>query len=98
MTFDRKLDCDSVVINWTSLPNVPCPIIGYFVSVTGAPVFQPPNPTNYTYLIGDSDCGNSFDISVYAVSAAGTGSVSTKSLLITCTREEANTLLMFLLM
>ena len=98
VTFDRKLDCDSVEIGWTSLPNVPCPIIGYFVSVTGTPVFQDPNWTNYTYPVRDSDCGNSFDISVYAVSAAGTGSVSTKSLLITCTREEANTLLMFILM
>ena len=89
--FNSNIECDTIVINWTPLPDDPCPISEYVIDISGVAVSLSTNWTNFTHPIGDSDCGNTFDISVYAVSVAGNGSNSTESLTINCTREENKT-------
>ena len=93
--FDASLKCDMITINWTSLPDDPCPIIGYIISISDVPMLLDASQTNFTHPISDSDCGNIFTISVNGVSAAGTGGTSTLSLPITCTREETKISLTF---
>lgn len=90
--FTLQQYCYKIVISWTALSDNPCPITGYSITVGSSTETVDADVTNYNYPISDSDCGNTLQISVSAVNAAGTGSSTTNSIDVVCICEYSHIL------
>ena len=86
VTFATQQFCNSIVITWNAVPDDPCPVTGYKIDVDNTTISVPAGLTsfNYVYPLGDNYCGNTYHISVYAISAAGMGSKAFTNQLIIC--------------
>ena len=76
-----------VVISWTPLSDSPRPITGYNITIDDSTETVDPSQNTYNVTVDDSDCGSSLQISVSAMSAAGTGSITTMSIPVNCICE-----------
>ena len=88
--FEVNQYCNEMMISWTSLSDSPRPITGYNITINDSKETVAANQTTYNFTISDSDCGSILQISMSAISAAGTGKITTISLLINCTHECTN--------
>ena len=81
--------CNDIITKWTTPIDQPCPITGYSVNISVGGVVLPNtmNQTNYTLSVNSSICGKTFEISVSAISAAGTSNATSSSITVTCTCE-----------
>ena len=75
-----------IVISWTSLPEEPCPITNYTITINGNSVTVAGNDNQYTRPITD-ECGSTLEISMFATNAAGSGNTTTTNLIIVAARE-----------
>ena len=80
-------NCNDIIISWTAPPNQAWPITEYSVNVSGVMMSVAADWTNYTHSIHDSVCGETLEIIVSAISAAGRGSATSITITIVCTRE-----------
>ena len=88
VTFETTQVCGNLVTTWTVLLDDPLPITGYFVNISGDTMLVAGDKTTYSYPISESDCGTTLESSVFAISAAGNGNVTSPSIAdIVCTRE-----------
>ena len=78
---------NSISITWNALLNDPCPIIGYNIDVNTTTISKTAGVTSFNYPLGNDSCGKTYQISVYAINAAGIGSKTFSSQFITCTRK-----------
>ena len=78
-----------IVISWTGLPDEPCPITNYTITINGSTVTMPGIDSQYTHPIVDL-CVSTIEISMFATSAAGSGSITTRNLVIDAARECCN--------
>ena len=75
-----------LVMSWTGLPDEPCPITNYTITINGSTVIVPGSHNQYTRPITD-ECGSTLEISMFATSAAGPGNTTTTNLTIVAARE-----------
>ena len=87
LMLDAVYDCVSVVATWTTSYAGLCPITGYSINISGIVVLLDPDETTYSHPISESDCGTTLDILVSANTVLGTGSITSQSTTIVCTRE-----------
>ena len=75
---------NEIVISWNdSLPDEPCPITNYTITINGSAVTVPGSDNQFTHPIID-ECGSTVEISMFATSAAGSGeTTATKGSLLT---------------
>ena len=84
--FEVEQRCSEVVISW-AVPNSSCPITGYHIAIGDSTETLGAEQTNYSVTVNESDCGSTFQISMSAISAAGTGNITTMNVPINCTGE-----------
>ena len=87
MDFATQERCTIIDITWNALPNFPCPITSYRIDVNDTTISPAAGETSFNYLLGDDSCGKIYQISVYAISAAGIGSKTFANQFITCARK-----------
>ena len=80
--------CSDVVTNWVAPTSPTCPIIGYIVSISGFVLSVGADQTSYTIPMNDSVCGKTSEVTVSAISAAGTSNTTSMDITIICTGEE----------
>ena len=80
--------CNDITTSWRKPSSEICPITGYNVNISGFVMSVDANQTNYTYSVNDSVCRETVEISVSAISAAGTGNVASMNSTIVCTRKK----------
>ena len=78
---------NEIVILWTRLPDEPCPIIEYTITINGSTVTVNRNDNQYSRPISDSECGSTLEITMSATSAAGTAETTSMNLPTVATRE-----------
>ena len=75
-----------IVISWTGLPDEPCPITNYTITINGSPVTVAGNDNRYTRPITD-ECGSTIEINMFATNAAGPGNTTATNLTIVAAGE-----------
>ena len=80
--------CNDINTRWRKPSSEICPVTGYNVNISGFAMSVNANQTSYTYAINDSVCREMIEISVSAMSAAGTGNVTSMDSTIVCTRKK----------
>ena len=71
---------NEIVISWNdSLPDEPCPITNYTITINGSAVTVPGSDNQFTHPIID-ECGSTIEISMFATSAAGSGETTATKL------------------
>ena len=91
VSFKAVQSFNETVVSWTGLPDEPCPITSYTITINGSTingstVTVPGNDRQYTHPIVD-ECGSTFEISMFATSAAGPGNTTATNLTIVAARE-----------
>ena len=85
--FEAKWYCLEVVILWTALSDSPSPITGYNIIINSSSTTVAANQTTYNASISGNDCASILQISMSAISAAGTGENTTVDIPINCMCE-----------
>ena len=86
INFTAVQSFNETVVSWTGLPDEPCPITNYTITINGNPVTVPGNDNQYTHPIVD-ECGSTLEISMFATNEAGPGNATTTKLTIVAARE-----------
>ena len=80
--------CNDITTRWNESSSQICPITRYSVNISGFVMSVDANQTSYTYSINGSVCRETIEISVSAISAAGTSNVTSMDSTIVCTRKK----------
>ena len=73
-------------MSWTGLPDEPCPITNYTITINGNSVTVSGNDNQYTRPITD-ECGSTLEISMFATCPVGRGEITAANLTIVAARE-----------
>ena len=86
VNFTAVRSFSDIVVSWTALPDEPCPITNYTITINGDKVIRAGNDNQYTHPIVN-ECGSTLEISMFATSTAGSGNATTTNLTIFAARE-----------